>query len=88
MHNKVREAQEALSDSGRPDVELILGGTTLITPDDMLDLLLGNSSYIWWKFIQKMRIRKNWNAFSFFYGSPNYYLSADVADDNIVVGKG
>ncbi|KAM6546637.1 hypothetical protein CsatB_027373 [Cannabis sativa] len=43
---EVREAQEALSDSGRPDVELILGGTTLVTPDDMLDLLMGNSSYI------------------------------------------
>ncbi|KAH7533212.1 hypothetical protein FEM48_Zijuj04G0106100 [Ziziphus jujuba var. spinosa] len=43
---EVREVQEALSDSGRPDVELILGGTTLLTPDDMLDLLLGNSSYI------------------------------------------
>ncbi|PON39258.1 Sec1-like protein [Parasponia andersonii] len=46
VNKKVREAQEALSDSGRPDVELILGGTTLVTPDDMLDLLLGNSSYI------------------------------------------
>ena len=46
MHNKVREAQEALSDSGRPDVELIIGGTTLLTPNDMLDLLLGSSSYI------------------------------------------
>ncbi|KAL5573771.1 hypothetical protein UlMin_023368 [Ulmus minor] len=43
---EVREAQEAISDSGRPDVELILGGTTLLTPDDMLDLLLGSSSYI------------------------------------------
>ncbi|KAF3444005.1 hypothetical protein FNV43_RR13695 [Rhamnella rubrinervis] len=43
---EVREAQEALSDSGRPDIELILGGTTLLTPDDMLDLLLGNSSFI------------------------------------------
>lgn len=42
---EVREAQEALSESGRPDIELILGGTTLLTPDDMLDLLLGSSSY-------------------------------------------
>ncbi|XP_021823012.1 sec1 family domain-containing protein MIP3 [Prunus avium] len=42
---EVREAQEALSESGRPDIELILGGTTLLTPDDMLDLLLGKSSY-------------------------------------------
>ncbi|XP_007048715.2 PREDICTED: sec1 family domain-containing protein MIP3 isoform X1 [Theobroma cacao] len=43
---EAREAQEALSESGRPDIELILGGTTLLTPDDMLDLLLGQSSYI------------------------------------------
>lgn len=43
---KVREAQEALSESGRPDIELVLGGTTLLSPDDMLDLLLGDSSYM------------------------------------------
>ncbi|XP_024026541.1 sec1 family domain-containing protein MIP3 [Morus notabilis] len=43
---EVREAQEALSDSGRPDVELVLGGTTFLTPDDMLDLLLGSSCYM------------------------------------------
>lgn len=43
---EVREAQEALSASGRPDIELILGGTTLLTPNDMYDLLLGDSSYI------------------------------------------
>uniref|UniRef100_A0A5B7C2A2 Putative sec1 family domain-containing protein MIP3 n=1 Tax=Davidia involucrata TaxID=16924 RepID=A0A5B7C2A2_DAVIN len=43
---EVREAQEALSESGRPDIELILGGTTLLTPNDMFDLLLGNSSYV------------------------------------------
>ncbi|KAL6141184.1 hypothetical protein ACLB2K_059474 [Fragaria x ananassa] len=42
---EVREAQEALFESGRPDIEMILGGTTLLTPDDMLDLLLGKSSY-------------------------------------------
>ncbi|GKV25010.1 hypothetical protein SLEP1_g34523 [Rubroshorea leprosula] len=42
---EVREVQEALSESGRPDIELILGGTTLLTPDDMLDLLLGQYSY-------------------------------------------
>ncbi|GMH12128.1 hypothetical protein Nepgr_013969 [Nepenthes gracilis] len=42
---EVREALEALSASGRPDVELIVGGTTLLTPDDMLDLLLGDSSF-------------------------------------------
>ncbi|KAK2981352.1 hypothetical protein RJ640_013143, partial [Escallonia rubra] len=42
---EVREAQEALSESGRPDIELILGGTTLLTPNDMFDLLLGDSSY-------------------------------------------
>lgn len=43
---KVQEAQEALSESGRPDIELVLGGTTFLTPDDMLDLLLGESNYI------------------------------------------
>ncbi|GAU40516.1 hypothetical protein TSUD_92880 [Trifolium subterraneum] len=42
---EVREALEALAESGRPDIELLVGGTTLLTPDDMLDLLLGNSSY-------------------------------------------
>ncbi|KAM7492161.1 hypothetical protein LguiA_035082 [Lonicera macranthoides] len=41
---EVREAQEAISESGRPDIELILGGTTLLTPNDMFDLLLGDSS--------------------------------------------
>ncbi|KAK2665906.1 hypothetical protein Ddye_004480 [Dipteronia dyeriana] len=43
---EVREALEALSESGRPDIELILGGTTLLTPADMFDLLLGDSSNI------------------------------------------
>lgn len=43
---EVREAQEALSDSGRPDIELIVGGTTFLTPDDMFDLLLGDSAYV------------------------------------------
>lgn len=43
---EVHEALEALSESGRPDLELILGGTTLLTPADMFDLLLGDSSYI------------------------------------------
>ncbi|KAL1821373.1 hypothetical protein ACET3Z_016242 [Daucus carota] len=42
---EVREAQEALSDSGRPDIELMLGGTSLLTPNDMFELLLGESSY-------------------------------------------
>lgn len=42
---EVHEAFEALSESDRPNVELIVGGTTLLTPDDMLELLLGNSSY-------------------------------------------
>ncbi|KAK7312856.1 hypothetical protein VNO77_37049 [Canavalia gladiata] len=41
---EVREAHEALAESGRPDIELLVGGTTLLTPDDMLDLLLGDSS--------------------------------------------
>ncbi|XP_061356815.1 sec1 family domain-containing protein MIP3 [Gastrolobium bilobum] len=43
---EVREAHEALAESGRPDIELLVGGTTLLTPDDMLNLLLGDSSYI------------------------------------------
>eukprot|EP00257_Ricinus_communis_P018030 XP_015576615.1 sec1 family domain-containing protein MIP3 [Ricinus communis] len=43
---EVREAWEAISESGRPDIELIIGGTTLLTPDDMLDLLMGQSSYL------------------------------------------
>ncbi|XP_057467029.1 sec1 family domain-containing protein MIP3 [Actinidia eriantha] len=42
---EVREVQEALSESGRPDMELILGGTTFLTPNDLYDLLLGDSSY-------------------------------------------
>ncbi|XP_015061614.1 sec1 family domain-containing protein MIP3 isoform X1 [Solanum pennellii] len=39
---EVREAQEALSESNRPEVELILGGTTFLTPKDMFELLLGD----------------------------------------------
>ncbi|KAG2397073.1 Sec1 family domain-containing protein [Vigna angularis] len=42
---EVCEAHEALAESGRPDIELLVGGTTLLTSNDMLDLLLGNSSY-------------------------------------------
>ncbi|CAO2813272.1 unnamed protein product [Amaranthus hypochondriacus] len=42
---EVHEAFEALSESERPNIELIVGGTTLLTPNDMLELLLGNSSY-------------------------------------------
>ncbi|KAK7342433.1 hypothetical protein VNO80_25385 [Phaseolus coccineus] len=41
---EVREAHEALAESGRPDIELLVGGTTLLTSNDMLDLLLGDSS--------------------------------------------
>ncbi|KAL2496954.1 Sec1 family domain-containing protein MIP3 [Forsythia ovata] len=43
---EVREAQEALMESGRPDIELIIGGTTFLTPNDMRELLLGDSSCI------------------------------------------
>ncbi|XXG47052.1 hypothetical protein AAC387_Pa02g1759 [Persea americana] len=43
---EVHEAWEAVSESRRPDVELILGGTTLLTPDNMFDLLLGSSSFL------------------------------------------
>lgn len=42
---EVREALEALSESGRPEIELIVGGTTLLTPSDMVELLLGDSSF-------------------------------------------
>ncbi|XP_062197233.1 sec1 family domain-containing protein MIP3-like [Phragmites australis] len=42
---EVREVMTAISESNRPDVELILGGTTLLTPDDMFELLLGSSSF-------------------------------------------
>jgi hypothetical protein len=37
---KVREVMEAVTDNGRMDTELIIGGTTLLTPDDMFDLML------------------------------------------------
>lgn len=46
IFDQVREAQEALSESGRPDIELIVGGTTFLTPHDMFDLLLGDSAYV------------------------------------------
>lgn len=42
---QVCEAQEALSESARPDTEMIIGGTTLLTPNDMLELLLGEYSH-------------------------------------------
>lgn len=35
---------KAISESSRPDVELILGGTTLLTPDDMFELMLGSQA--------------------------------------------
>ncbi|KAK4438848.1 Sec1 family domain-containing protein MIP3 [Sesamum alatum] len=43
---EVREMQEALSGSSRPDVEVILGGTTFLTPDNMRELLLGDYCHI------------------------------------------
>lgn len=43
---EVLEVQEALLESGRLDIEVVLGGTTFLTPSNMLDLLLGDSSYI------------------------------------------
>lgn len=43
---EVREAMEAVSECSKPDLELILGGTTLLTPNDMFELLLGSCSYI------------------------------------------
>ncbi|XP_062182504.1 sec1 family domain-containing protein MIP3-like [Phragmites australis] len=42
---EVREVMTAISESSRPDVELVLGGTTLLTPDDMFELMLGSSSF-------------------------------------------
>ncbi|AEC10157.1 unnamed protein product [Arabidopsis thaliana] len=42
---EVLEAQEAVSESGRPDINLVIGGTTLLTPDDMFELLLGQFSH-------------------------------------------
>ncbi|XP_010506107.1 PREDICTED: sec1 family domain-containing protein MIP3 isoform X3 [Camelina sativa] len=42
---EVLEAQEAVSESGRPDINLVIGGTTLLTPDDMFDLLMGQFSH-------------------------------------------
>ncbi|KAG6419450.1 hypothetical protein SASPL_121672 [Salvia splendens] len=43
---EVREVQEAIARSSRPDVEVLLGGTTLLTPDDMRELLFGDYSHI------------------------------------------
>lgn len=43
---EVREAMEAVSENSRSEIELIVGGTTLLTPDDMFELLLGSSSCI------------------------------------------
>lgn len=43
---KVREVQEAVARSSRPDVEVILSGTTFLTPDDMRELLFGDYSHI------------------------------------------
>lgn len=42
---EVREVMKAISESSRPDVELILGGTTLLSADDMFELMLGSSSF-------------------------------------------
>ncbi|XP_073123200.1 sec1 family domain-containing protein MIP3 [Henckelia pumila] len=43
---EVREVQEALTESSRPDIELVVGGTTFLTPNNMCELLLGDYSYI------------------------------------------
>ncbi|CAH8389802.1 unnamed protein product [Eruca vesicaria subsp. sativa] len=42
---EVMESQEAVAESGRPDIGLVTGGTTLLTPDDMFELLLGQFSH-------------------------------------------
>lgn len=44
--SEVREAQEAQMSAGADGVELLLGGTTILTPNDMFELLLGSCSYI------------------------------------------
>ncbi|XP_078445159.1 vesicle docking protein isoform X2 [Wolffia australiana] len=44
--HEIREMQEAISESGRPDVELLIGGTTLLTPSDMFDLIFGSSGFM------------------------------------------
>ncbi|CAM8944272.1 unnamed protein product [Rhodiola kirilowii] len=43
---EVREAQEALAECARPDTEMIIGGTTLLTPKDMLELLVGEYGHV------------------------------------------
>ncbi|XP_057792354.1 sec1 family domain-containing protein MIP3 [Salvia miltiorrhiza] len=43
---EVREVQEAVARSSRPDIEVLLGGTTFLTPDDMRELLFGDYSHI------------------------------------------
>ncbi|XP_065872406.1 sec1 family domain-containing protein MIP3 [Euphorbia lathyris] len=43
---EVRKAREAIAESGRPDIELLVGGTTLLTPDNMLELLMGDASFL------------------------------------------
>ncbi|ERN02124.1 hypothetical protein AMTR_s00045p00170740 [Amborella trichopoda] len=43
---EIREAREVVVETGGPVVDLLLGGTTLLTANDMFDLLLGSSSYI------------------------------------------
>ncbi|KAM0004912.1 hypothetical protein Hdeb2414_s0226g00840341 [Helianthus debilis subsp. tardiflorus] len=42
---EVLEAQERLSESGRADVEVVLGGTIFLTPADMLDKESGPSRW-------------------------------------------
>ncbi|KAH7671220.1 Sec1-like protein [Dioscorea alata] len=43
---EIVEIMEAVSESSRPEIEFVVGGTTLLTPDDMSGLLLGSSSYL------------------------------------------
>ncbi|CAN6469071.1 unnamed protein product [Victoria cruziana] len=42
---EVREAREALYENGNTRAELLVGGTTLLSPDDMFDLLFGSCSF-------------------------------------------
>ncbi|XP_057866569.1 sec1 family domain-containing protein MIP3 isoform X2 [Cryptomeria japonica] len=43
---EVCEAREAQSSAGADGLELLFGGTTILTPNDMFELLLGSNSHI------------------------------------------
>ncbi|KAF3773466.1 Sec1 family domain-containing protein [Nymphaea thermarum] len=53
---EVREAREALVESGNTRAELLVGGTTLLSPDDMFDLLFGSCSFQSFEDVKSMPI--------------------------------